>query len=64
MEEKRYPDIEDKGVIKACEPMGPFSDEEAIARIEEAERDLADPSKWITIDDLHAELKKLHPWLQ
>lgn len=32
--------------------------------IEEAERDLADPSKWITIDDLHAELKKLHPWLQ
>lgn len=43
---------------------GPFSEEEAIARIEEAERDLADPSKWITIDDLHAELKKLHPWLQ
>jgi len=43
---------------------GPFSEEEAIARIEEAEKDLADPSKWITIDDLHAELKNLHPWLQ
>lgn len=43
--------------------MGPFSDEEAIARIAEAEKDLNDPSKWITIDDLDAELKKLHPWL-
>lgn len=42
---------------------GPFSDEEAIARIAEAEKDLKDPSKWITIDDLDAELKKLHPWL-
>ena len=42
---------------------GPFSDEEAIARIEQAEKDLKDPSKWITIDDLDAELKKLHPWL-
>lgn len=43
--------------------MGPFSDEEAIARIKQAEKDLKDPSKWITIDDLDAELKKLHPWL-
>lgn len=42
---------------------GPFSDEEAIARIKQAEKDLIDPSKWITIDDLDAELKKLHPWL-
>lgn len=42
---------------------GPFSDEEAIARIKQAEKDLKDPSKWITIDDLDAELKKLHPWL-
>ena len=26
---------------------GPFSEEEAIARIEKAEKDLSDPSKWI-----------------
>ena len=42
---------------------GPFSDEEAIARVAEAEKDLNDPSKWITIEDLDAELKRLHPWL-
>ena len=42
---------------------GPFSDEEAIARIEKAQAEINDPSKWIRIDDLHAELKKLHPWL-
>lgn len=42
---------------------GPFSEEEAIARIEEAEKDLDDPSKWIRIDDIRAELRKRHPWL-
>ena len=42
---------------------GPLSDEEAIARILEAEKDLNDPSKWITIEDIDAELKRLHPWL-
>ena len=42
---------------------GPFSEEEAIARIEEAEKDLEDPSKWIRIDDIRAELIKRHPWL-
>ncbi len=42
---------------------GPFSEEEAIARIEEAEKDLEDPSKWIRIDDIRAELRKRHPWL-
>ena len=42
---------------------GPFSEEEAIARIEEAEKDLDDPSKWIRIDDIRTELRKRHPWL-
>ena len=42
---------------------GPFSEEEAIARIEEAEKDLEDPSKWIRIDDIRVELRKRHPWL-
>lgn len=43
---------------------GPFSEEEAIARIDEFEKELAEGKvKWIRIDDIHAELKKLHPWL-
>lgn len=42
---------------------GPFSEEEAIARIEEAEKDLEDPSKWIRVDNIRAELRKRHPWL-
>ena len=43
--------------------LGPFSEEEALARIAQAEADLNDPSKWIRIDDINTELKKLHPWL-
>ena len=43
---------------------GPFSEEEAIARIDRFEEQLAKGEvKWIRIDDIHAELKKLHPWL-
>ncbi len=43
---------------------GPFSEEEAIARIDEFEGHLAKGEvEWIKIDDLHAKLKKLHPWL-
>lgn len=43
---------------------GPFSEEEAIARIDEFEKELAEGKvEWIRIDDIHAELKKLHPWL-
>lgn len=43
---------------------GPFSDEEAIARIDKFEEDLAAGKvKWIRIDDIRAELKKRHPWL-
>lgn len=43
---------------------GPFSEEEAIARIDKFEEELAQGKvKWIRVDDLHSELKKLHPWL-
>ena len=43
---------------------GPFSDEEAIARIEEAERDLKDPSKWITAEEMDRRLYERFPWLR
>ena len=43
---------------------GPFSDEEAIARIEEAEKDLKDPSKWITSEELDRRLSERFPWLR
>jgi hypothetical protein len=44
--------------------LGPKTAEEAIARIDKFEEELAkDEVKWIRIDDIHAELKKLHPWL-
>lgn len=43
---------------------GPFSEEEAVARIDELEEQLRNGQvEWITIDDLHAELKKRHLWL-
>lgn len=42
---------------------GPKTFGEAIARINQAWEDRNDPSKWHRIDDLHAELKKRHPWL-
>ena len=35
---------------------GPFSEEEAIARIEEAEKDLNDPTKWITSEEFDRQL--------
>lgn len=43
---------------------GPFSDEEAIARIEEAERDLKDPNKWVTSEQMWENLYKKYPWLR
>ena len=43
---------------------GPFSEEEAIARIEEAEKDLDDPSKWISSEDAWKYLYEKHPWLR
>lgn len=43
---------------------GPFSEEEAIARIEEAERDLQDPTKWISSEEAWAHLYNRFPWLR
>ena len=43
---------------------GPFSDEEAIARIEKFEDDEKNGRvKWMTLEDIDAELKKRHPFL-
>ena len=43
---------------------GPFSDEEAIARIEEAERDLKDPTKWTSAEEFDRQLYAEFPWLR
>lgn len=43
---------------------GPFSDEEAIARIEQAEKDLGDPSKWISSEEVTRRLYEKFPWLR
>ena len=44
--------------------LGPFSEEEAIARIEEAEKDFDDPSKWISSEDAWKYLYEKYPWLR
>ena len=44
--------------------LGPFSEEEAIARIEEAERDLNDPSKWISSEQMWERHYNRFPWLR
>ena len=44
--------------------LGPKTAEEAIARIEQAERDLDDPTKWVTSEQMWAELHQKFPWLQ
>lgn len=43
---------------------GPFSEEEAIARIKAAERDLDDPTKWITAEEFDKQLYAKFPWLR
>jgi len=43
---------------------GPFSKEEAIARIEEAEKELDDPSKWISSEKMWESLYNKYPWLR
>ena len=43
---------------------GPFSEEEAIARIEEAEKDLDDPSKWVSAEEFDRQLYAEFPWLR
>ena len=43
---------------------GPFSEEEAIARIEEAEKDLDDPIKWVSAEEFDRQLYAEFPWLR
>ena len=63
MEEKRYPQIDDLDWDR-LPILGPKTLEEAIARIEQAEKDLDDPTKWVTSEQMWAELHKKFPWLQ
>ncbi|MBQ9204055.1 MAG: hypothetical protein IJ155_07435 [Prevotella sp.] len=44
--------------------LGPKTSEEAIARIEQAEKDLDDPTKWVTSEQMWAELHQKFPWLR
>ena len=43
---------------------GPFSEEEAIARIEKAEENLKDPSKWYSSEEVDRILYEKYPWLR
>ena len=44
--------------------LGPFSEEEAIARIDEAEKELDDPTKWVSSEEAWAHLYQKYPWLR
>ena len=44
--------------------LGPFSEEEAIARIEQAEKDLKDSSKWVSSEEFDRQLYEEFPWLR
>ena len=44
--------------------LGPKTSEEAIARIEQAEKDLDDPTKWVTSEQMWAEVHQKFPWLR
>ena len=44
--------------------LGPKTEEEAIARIERAEAELDDPTKWVTSEQMWAELHQKLPWLR
>lgn len=49
---------------KRLPSFGPFSDEEAIARIEQAEAELNDPTKWVTSEQMWERLHNKFPWLR
>jgi hypothetical protein len=53
-----------RSVHRRLPSVGPFSEEEAIARIDKFEERLAKGQvKWVQVDDIDAELKRRHPWL-
>lgn len=68
MEENRYPirdEVEGVGDLDRIPPMGPFSDEEAIARIEDFERRLAKGEvKWTSSEEFTKHLYEKFPWLK
>lgn len=43
---------------------GPKTEDEAIARIEQAWEDRNDPSKWMTSEQMWNHLYEKHPWLR
>ncbi len=43
---------------------GPFTEEEAIARIEKAEEEMNDPSKWVPSEEVDKYLFEKFPWLR
>ena len=63
---KKYPSFEDEENIgMVCEPMGPFLDEEAIARIDKFEERLAKGEvKWVTSEEVTRHLYEKFPWLK
>ncbi len=53
-----------RSVRRRLPSVGPFSEEEAIVRIDKFEERLAKGQvKWVQVDDIDAELKRRHPWL-
>jgi hypothetical protein len=44
--------------------VGPASEAEAIERIEKAEEDMKDPSKWVTSEEVDKYLFEKFPWLR
>ncbi len=75
MEEERYPIFVDDDDIASDDELddidwdrlpslGPFSEEEAISRIEQAEKDLSDPSMWISSEEMNRQLYEEFPWLK
>lgn len=51
--------------IDELPPMGPFSDEEAIARIDDFERRLAKGEvKWVSSEEVTRHLYEKYPWLR
>ena len=44
--------------------LGPKTQEEAIDRIEKAEAEINDPTKWVTSEELDRILHEKYPWLR
>ena len=61
---RRHIEQKDDIDLNRLPSLGPFSEEEAISRIDKFEERLAKGQvKWVRVDDIDAELKRRHPWL-